>query len=97
MWGNETQMFHFLSALSSGEYITSFTGLLMSKGGLCSSTAKGYHFFPCASAPKVARASATPAATVLAATADRFISCALLCVYRGSTRAASLCGLAAAH
>ena len=66
-------MFHFLSALSSGEYITSFTGLAMSKGGLCSSTANGYHFLACAYAAKLASASAAPATIAPVAIADRFI------------------------
>src|ERR1700736_6430059 len=43
MWGNETQMFHFFSAFLSGSYMTLFTGLCISKGGLCSSTGNGYH------------------------------------------------------
>src|SRR5262245_44654943 len=74
MCGNETQMFHFLSAFSSGEYITSLTGLFMSKGGSCSSTVNGYHFLACAYAPKLAHASTAPAATAPAARTDGFMS-----------------------
>src|SRR5262245_27467928 len=73
MCGKETQMFHFLSAFSSGEYITSFTGLFMSKGGSCSSTVKGYHFLACAYAPKLANASTALAATAPATTTDGFM------------------------
>src|SRR6202035_5373058 len=89
MWGNETQMFHFLSAFSSGEYFTSLTGLLMSKGGSCSSTVKGYHFLACAYAPKLASASTTPAATAPLATIDRFMSAS--CILSGSSHPAIRC------
>src|SRR5215831_11681276 len=74
MCGNETQMFHFLSAFSTGEYITSITGPFMSNGGSCSSPVKGYHFLACAYAPKLANASTALAATAPAATTDGFMS-----------------------
>src|SRR5271167_3276837 len=86
MCGNETQIFHFLSAFSSGEYFTSLTGLLMSKGGSCSSTVKGYHFLACAYAPKLASASTALAATAPAATSDRFMSAS--CILLGQARPA---------
>src|SRR5580658_4691990 len=68
MCGKDTQMFHFVLAFSRGVYSFSTLGPSMSKGGLCSSTLKGYQVLHWArtSISAVATSSA-PAATTHAA------------------------------
>src|ERR1700680_908749 len=66
-------MFHFLFAFSSGEYITSLTGLAMSKGDMCSSTVNGYHFLSCDRASEPETASNAPATSAVETTAELII------------------------
>src|ERR1700761_1863191 len=67
-------MFHFLSAFSSGVYITSRMGLPLSEGNTCSSTGNGYHFFSCDRASEPGNASNATAASAAETTAEFVIA-----------------------